>query len=173
VRRDREGEAQILAGRVALDGRLEHVLDAGEFDDVVEAPADLGALQSQDSPVQEYVLAPVQLRMEPRSDLEQRTDAAAHPRHAAGRDGDPREHLQQRRLPGAVASDQPDHLALVDGEAHVAKRPEVALGPDAVSPERGERLAERHVVVGTEPVSLAHLVNLDRAHGQMRSANRR
>ena len=83
VRRDREGEAQVLAGRVALDGRLEQLLDAGELDDVVEAPADVRALQPEDGAVQEDVLAPVQLRMEAGSDLEQRTDAAAHPRHAA------------------------------------------------------------------------------------------
>jgi hypothetical protein len=163
-----------LAGGVALDGRLEHLLDAGEFDDVVEAPADVGTLQAEDDTVQEDVLAPVELRMEPRSDLEQHADATAHPRHALRRHRDPREHLEERRLASAVAADQSDHLALVYGEAHVAKRPEVALRQAAVTPEHGgERLAERQVVVATEPVTLAQIVDFDRAHGQIRSANRR
>jgi hypothetical protein len=42
VRRDGEAEAHVHAARVALDRRVEHVLDAGEFDDPVELAHDLG-----------------------------------------------------------------------------------------------------------------------------------
>ena len=41
VRRDREREPHVHPARVALDGRVDELLDAGELDDVVEALLDL------------------------------------------------------------------------------------------------------------------------------------
>ena len=43
MRRDREGEPHIHAAGIALDRRVEELLDLGEGDDLVELASDLGA----------------------------------------------------------------------------------------------------------------------------------
>ena len=45
-----------------------------------------------------------------------------HARVAASRVDDPREHLDERRLAGAVGADKADDLALADSEANLAHR---------------------------------------------------
>ena len=77
VRRDREREADVHAARVALHGRVDELLDAGELDDLVEALLDLAALHAEDRAVQVDVLAAGELLVEARPDLEQAADAAA------------------------------------------------------------------------------------------------
>ena len=125
VRRDGEREPHVHPARVALDGRVHEALDPGELDDLVEALRDLAALHAEDRAVQVDVLAPGELRMEAGADLEQAPDAPADLDAPARRRGDAREHLQQRRLAGAVAADDPEHLALLDLERHVAERPDL------------------------------------------------
>ena len=75
MRGDREREPHVHAARVALDRRVDELLDAGEVDDLVELPRDLAALHAEDRAVQEDVLAPGQLRVEAGADLEQAADA--------------------------------------------------------------------------------------------------
>ena len=77
VRRDREAEPHVHAGRVGANGQLEVVADAGEVDDLVHAFADLRARETVERAVQEDVLASGELRMEPGAELEQRRDATA------------------------------------------------------------------------------------------------
>ena len=50
--------------------------------------------------------------------------AAVDVDEAGGRLGDPREHLQQRPLAGAVAADDADHFARGHLERHVVQRPQ-------------------------------------------------
>ena len=53
-----------------------------------------------------------------------RRDAAADARLPVGRLGDPAQDLQQRALAGAVAADDADDLAGLNGKRHVLERPE-------------------------------------------------
>ena len=131
MRRDREREADVHAARVALHGRVDELLDPGELDDVVEALLDLAALHAEDRAVEEDVLAARELRVEARADLEQAADASADLGAARGRRRDPREDLQERRLPGAVASDDAEDLALGHLERDVLERPDLLAGRGA------------------------------------------
>ena len=63
--------------RIALDRRVEELLDLGEGDDLVELAADLGAGHAEDRAVEIDVLAAGQLGMKAGADLEQARDAAA------------------------------------------------------------------------------------------------
>src|SRR5215203_2742238 len=120
---DREGEAQVHAGGVALERRVEKALDTRELDDLVEAALDLAPRHAQYGPVEEDVLAAGQLEVEARAHLQQRSDPPAHARHPLGRLGDPRDQLQQRRLASAVAADDAHDLALLDYQIYAAQRP--------------------------------------------------
>ena len=53
VRGDREAEAHVHAARVALDRRVDELLDAGELDDRVEPAGDLLAAQAEDRAVED------------------------------------------------------------------------------------------------------------------------
>ena len=58
-------------------GPVDRVLELGEGDDLVEALADLRALEAVDRAVQEDVLAPAEVGVEAGAELEQRADPAA------------------------------------------------------------------------------------------------
>ena len=88
-----------------------NALDLGEVDDLVELPVDLRLAHAEDRAVQVDVLPAGQLGVEARADLEQRADAPVDLGAAVRRLGDPREHLEQRALAGAVAADDAEHLA--------------------------------------------------------------
>jgi hypothetical protein len=173
VRRDRESEPDLHPARVALDRRVEELLDAGELDDRVELALDLGAAHAQDRAVQVDVLAAGQLRVEAGADLEQRADPPAQLGAALRRLGDPREQLQERALAGAVRADQAEHLALLHLERDVAERPDVAvlgllLAGGAADgrprePERGVHRVRDHVPERAVRLELADLVALAEA----------
>ena len=177
MRRDGEREPHVHAARVALDGRVDEPLHARELDDVVEPLLDLATLHPEDRAVQVDVLAAGELLVEAGSDLEQAPDAAADLGAALGRERDPREDLEQRRLARAVASDDAQDLALGHLERDVAKRPD--LGGRAMvllagnpSPGVDERLPERPVgrLVLAETVLLGERVDFDRDRHQIVSA---
>ena len=77
--------------------------------------ASIVARQAQDGAVEADVRALSALR-EPGSQLEQRRDATAHGHAAAGRPVDARQHLQGRRLSGAVLTHQAEGAAALDLE---------------------------------------------------------
>ncbi len=171
VRGDGEGEPHLHPRRVPLHGSVEEAPHAGELDDLVESAGDLPPLHSEDDPVEIHVLAPRQLGMEARADLEQGAHAAANPSRALRRAGDPGEDLQERALSCPVASDDADCLTAADVERHVAQGPQV-VGLRGGSPvprrpeSRGERTAQRLAehAVGidlAEPVPLAQPLDTD------------
>ena len=123
IRRDGEREPHVHPARVALHGRVDEPLYAGELDDVVELPPHLGFAHAEDRAVQEDVLAARELGVEAGADLEQRPDAAADVRVALGGLGDARKNLEERRLPGSVLAHDRDRLALLHLEGDVAQRP--------------------------------------------------
>src|SRR5262249_8698477 len=79
-------------------------------------------LEPMDRAVEEDVLAPGQVGMEARAELEQRADAAAHDHLPGRRLDDPRDQAKERRLAGAVAADQPDGAPRLDPEGDVLQR---------------------------------------------------
>jgi hypothetical protein len=179
VRGHRECEPNVHPARVTLHGRVDELLDAGELDDVGELALDLPAFHAEDRAVQEDVLAAGQLGVEARTDLEQAADAAADDGAAARRRRDPRQHLEQRRLPGAVAPDHAEDFALAHAEAHVAERPDLLslLRLHAAGEPAGgarHRVPERSVgrLHLPDAVALRQFVGFDRDGHQIVSAKR-
>src|SRR5581483_9851544 len=170
-----EGETQVHARRVALQRRVEEPLHAGEGDDLLEPALDLPPLHAEDGAVEVDVLAPRELGVEARADLEQGAHAPAGARQARGGLGDARQDPQQRALAGAVEADHAEHLAPVDVQVDVAQGPHLAPRVAAPAPdEPGERLAQGQVRARAEAVTLAHAPYLDRrARHQITSANER
>src|SRR5690606_11585829 len=109
---------------VALDGRVDEALDIAERDDLIEALVDLAPAHPEDCTVEVDVLAAGQLRVEAGADFEQRADPPVDLSPALVRRGDAREHLEQRRLPGAVPPDEADHLTVPDLQVNIAQRPD-------------------------------------------------
>jgi hypothetical protein len=104
VHRHREPEPDAHPRGVELDRGVEEVLDAGEGDDRVHLPVDLGPRHPEDRAVDEDVLPAAQLGVEADADRDQRRDAPAHPHLPLGRGRDAAQHLQQGRLARAVAA---------------------------------------------------------------------
>ena len=121
---DGKGQAHVHAARIALDGCIDELFDLGEIHDLVEFALDFNPLHAQDGAVQVDVLAPGQFGVEAGAHLEQAGDAALDLDPPAGGGGDAREDLEQGALAGAVAPDDPQHLALLDFERNVLERPE-------------------------------------------------
>ena len=97
---------------------------SAKCDDLVELASDLGAAHAEDGAVEIDVLASGELGMKASADLEQAGDAALDGDAPLARLGDARQDLQERRLAGAIAPDDAEHLAALDLEAHVLQRPE-------------------------------------------------
>jgi hypothetical protein len=123
--RDREAEAHRHPGRVRPDRPVDRVLELGEGDDLVEAPADVRAAEALDRAVQEHVLAACEVRVEACAELEQGADPACRTHRARARLDDPGDQAQQRRLARSVASDETDGLSLRHVERDVAERPDL------------------------------------------------
>ena len=125
VRRHREGEPQIHSARITFHRRIDELRDAREVDDLVEASRDLLAAHSENRAIQVDVVAPRELWVKARSDLEQRSKPPMHLGAPRCRLRDAREDLEQCALAGTVAANQPDDLALLDVEGHAAQRQKV------------------------------------------------
>ena len=113
--------------------------------------------------------------MEAGADFEQRAHAPARARAPARRLGDPREDLEQRALPGAVASDHAERLRPRRRRRSTSRSAQSSCVGAASPPSpRVERLAQASVAaqVLPEPVALAQSPHLDRGAGhQITSAN--
>jgi len=92
--------------------------------DRVELPQNLPALHPKDGAVQEDVLPPRKLRMKPGPHLQQASHAPVQVHLAGGGLRDAGKDLEQGALAGSVASDDADHVALLDVQVHVFQGPE-------------------------------------------------
>ena len=153
-----EAEADEHARRVVLDRCVDEPLETGELDDLVEAPVDVLLRQPEDRAVQVDVLAPRQLGVEPRSELEQRRDPAVDRDRALVRAKDPRQALQQGALAGAVLADDGEDLALVDLERDPLERPELLVRRPAAAQDRGLQVL---VALVEDPEPLPDVVDHD------------
>src|SRR5690606_33931920 len=143
----------------------EELLDARERDDLVVAPGDLLARHAEDRAVEVDVLLARELGVEPRADLQERPDAAVELDAPASRGGAAREDLEERRLAGAVAPDDPERLAVRHLERDVVEGVEervllLAGRPDPL--DRGGCRGRRALAERTEPVRLAQPGDADR-----------
>ena len=142
-----EGEAGEHARGVGAGGPVDGVAQLGVGHDVVEHRVDLGLLQPGGQPAQVDVAPPRELAVEPGAQGEHGGGLRAVDLHLAGvgRQG-PGQHPQQGRLARPVRPDDPQGLALVDGERHVVHRhhrllPAAQRG-EAVVAQRGPPLGE-------------------------------
>src|SRR2546428_5649298 len=87
-----------------------------------------------------------QLGMDPRAGLQEGAAPPADVDSPGGRLDDPGEQPQERRLPGAITTDEPDRTAGFDMEGHIAKRPHLrglrpaARDDDVLQPPRFARV---------------------------------
>ena len=140
---------------------------------------DLSALHPEDRAVQVDVLAAGELGVESCADLEQASDATTDLDAARRGVRDPGEHLQQRRLAGAVGADHAEHLSFDDVERDVLQRPDLLhLTAMLLAREQpsgmDERLSKRSVgsLELPEPVALGEPFDFDRNGHQIVSAKR-
>ena len=129
---DGEGEADLHAAAVALDGGVEEFLNAREVDNLVELAVDLPLPHAEDCAVHVDVFAAGQLGMKAGADLQQAAHPAADHCPAMRRLGDAAEDFQQRALAGAVATDDADDFSLGDLERNVSQRPK-RIGGNVIS----------------------------------------
>ena len=107
-----ESEANVHTARVALDGRVEELLDVGEGYDLVELALDLAIAHAQDRSIQVNILSPGQLGMEAGSDFQQGPDTAKDLGSALCRTGYPGETVA--RLSQRVSEQLPRQKRGVD-----------------------------------------------------------
>ena len=105
VHGDREGEPHVHARGVELHLGVDELLDAGELDDLVEVLVGLRAGQAQDRGVQEDVLAPGEVGVEPgaRAPAARPADRGARRSPVVGCE-DAADDLEQGRLARAVVA---------------------------------------------------------------------
>ena len=160
VRGDREAEPHEHAGRVGAHREVDELLELGERDDLVHHLADACARQAVDRPVEVDVLASAEIGVEAGAELEQRCDAPTCLDPARRRLDDPRDDTQQRRLAGAVAADEPDGIARLDGERHVAESLHLSHAEPAA---RDEDVLQRPLRLRIDPEAPRHPVDDDPA----------
>ena len=139
---DREGEAHQHPRGVVLELQVGELLELCELDHRLEAALRVVAAEAHQDPVEDHVLARGQLGVEADPELDERGDPARPCGSSPRRRGRSGEDLQQGRLAGPVAPDDPEELAAVDLEGDVAKRLEARVTWPAASGCRTRSLIE-------------------------------
>ncbi len=170
-----------LAEREVPHRLADEVVDVEQFDQLVAKRRELGTRDPVDRPVQlvrvERRQVPLELvavahhERDPAEEvaLALRGDVPEHARLAGRRVEEPGEHLQRRRLAGAVRAEKADDLSLADLEDDVVDRADLTmLAADEALDGRAEaRLAlgdhERLVQLGDSDGGFGHGQNLDDA----------
>src|SRR5262245_19329768 len=94
------------------------------------------ARQSEQHTVDEDVLAPGELRMKPRAQLDEGRHAPVDAHHTTVGPVDTRDELEQCALARAVPADYAEHPACLDGQVHIAQRGEpIGARPAAAADE--------------------------------------
>ena len=157
---DRKREAQQHATRVILHGNVARVGQAGEFEDALGFAAHIPRAEPEKRAREQNVLRRRQFDVEAGAEFQQRRHAASNGHLASRRSVDAEHQLEQRALPGAVAAEDADTLAVADPKRQVAIQPGVLatwsrppgqrlegnlteLPPGPVRPE-----AQRHALEG-------------------------
>ncbi len=143
------------ARRIGLHRLVDEALKFGELDDIVEQFVGPTSDDAEMSEARVDVLPTGEVGMEPGSDLEQGADHAVDRHGSLRRSERAGDQLEKRALAGAVATDDGDLLAALDGEGHVAKGVVlgVGLGGRRAESEQVEHSIDRLAV---EAIGLAH-----------------
>src|SRR5262245_56667039 len=123
--RHRKSETDVHAARIPLHRRIQESLQLSEGNNLVEFLADLGAAHAEDGAVEVNVLAACELGVEAGADLEQARHPATDGDAASAGLGDAREDLQEGRLSGAVAANDPHHFPASYLERDLSQRREL------------------------------------------------
>jgi len=121
---DGEGEADVHAGGVTLDRRVEEFVDGGELDDVIELLEDFASAHAEDGAVEEDVFAAGEFGVEACADFEERADGSEELDGAGGGVGDAGEDFEECGFSCAVAADDAEDFAAVYVEVEVFEGPE-------------------------------------------------
>src|SRR5581483_8350326 len=176
MRSDRECQPHVHPARVPLDGRVDVLAHPCKLDDRLEVATHLCTGHAENRPVQEDVLAACEVAVEPGADLEEGTDPATDVDIAGRGLGDPRQHLQKRRLTRTVPADEGDAFTLAHVEGEVGQRPVRACSRTA--PDDAPEPLDAALDLA-ESVALAEPVGADRELGHqnmstiVRSARRK
>src|SRR5262245_39495456 len=108
MRRDRERESSEHPRRVSTHREVDRGAESRELLGVV---THLLLREPERQPAQHDVVASRQLTVEPEAEREQRCDATPYRHATGGRRQDARDATQQRRLAGAVATDDAAYRA--------------------------------------------------------------
>src|SRR5262249_18524516 len=114
MRSHAERESHVHPARITFDRRIEKLLYLSEGNDLVELAIDLRLLHTENRTVEINVFTTGELRMETRTDFQQRTDTPVNLGESTRGRGDARENPQQRAFAGAVQTDDADDLAAFD-----------------------------------------------------------
>ena len=123
MRGHRKGEANIHPTTVTFYRSIKEYLYTGKGNDLIELALNFQSAHPENRSVQEDVFAACQIRMEPGADFQQTGDPAGDGYAATARFRDATKNLEQGALPGAITSDDPDDITVVDFEGNVPKRP--------------------------------------------------
>src|SRR5450755_833350 len=107
---------------VVLDRIVDVRTDIGEGNDLLALGRDFGRRQAEQRRREVDVGEPGVLGVKARSELEQRADTAMHCDAAARRSDDPCNDLEQRRLAGAIFTNDPQRLAGRELKGDVVER---------------------------------------------------
>src|SRR5450759_265255 len=96
--------------------------------------------------------------MEPGTQLEQGRDSSVDDHPPTCRPVDPGEHLERRRLPGPVLTEQPECSTPLDRERGVAQGPELLR---LWRPAANRTLLERSAAFSVQPETLGQMLSTD------------
>jgi hypothetical protein len=133
-----KSKADVHAGGVVFDLRVDEFFELGKGDDFVELAFDFALAHTEDGAGEKRVLSAGELGMEAGSYFEKAADAAVDFRPPGGGARDAGENFQERGFASAVAADEAEDFTFADFQADVLERPE---GLFAGAAEDGKRRA--------------------------------
>ena len=176
VRGDGKRQADVHAGGVVLDLRVNEFLKFRKGHDLVELALDFPLAHAQDGAGEERVFASGKLGVKTGADFEQAADAAVNFRPAGGGASDAGEDFQERGLARAVAADKAQNFAFADFEGDILEGPEgflIAITEDRKrrTEEVFERVAQPGFGVEATAIALAEGFTVDDGRGHWLSSS--
>ena len=125
-----------------------------KIQDILKPLLNLLLRKSQHRPIQVHILKPRILHIKARPQLQKRRDPPLDLHLSARSAQDPRNNLQDRRLPGTIHPDDPHRLSLPDRHTHI---PQGIMLLITLLPCQPQRVLQP---VPIAPVQLIHLRNI-------------
>ena len=124
---DGKPEANTHSRRIILHRHIDEFPDLGKVDDLVDLPVDFLFRKAQHRAVDVDVFPSRQNRVEPRPQRNQRPHPPPHRNLPRIRLDQPIEHLQKRRLPRPIVTNQAEAFPAPQFETDVVHRPKFAI----------------------------------------------